>query len=85
VALTDVQREFLAARSKPRHLVPQPKTTFGSHRKGIPGVLNSLLAAQLTLEMFRRSLPNGTSRTSFDRFSNRLTKIIAAIRKLPTA
>ena len=26
VALTDLQREFQLARSKPRHLAPQPKT-----------------------------------------------------------
>ena len=32
VALTDLQREFQLARSKPRHLVPQPKTPFASLR-----------------------------------------------------
>jgi integrase len=82
VALTDIQREFQAARSKPRHLVPQPKLTFASQRKGVDGVLDSLLAAQHALEMFRRTLPNGNSRTSLGRLSNRLTKILAELRKI---
>src|ERR1700746_2150389 len=34
VALNDLQREFLQARSKPRHLVPQPKTSFALTRTG---------------------------------------------------
>jgi hypothetical protein len=43
-----------------------------------------LLAAQHVLEMFRRSLPNGTSRNCLTRLSNRLTKIITETRKLHT-
>jgi integrase len=84
VALTDIQREFQAARSKPRHLVPQPKLTFASQRKGVAGVLDSLLAAQHALQMFRRTLPNGNTRISFNRLSNRLIKIIAEARKIPS-
>jgi uncharacterized protein (UPF0262 family) len=47
-------------------------------------VLDSLLAAQHTLEMLRRALPNGTSRRFLDRLSNRLTKILREARKLAT-
>ena len=83
VALTDLQREFELARSKPRHLAPQPKTPF-TPRAGLDGVIDSLLAAQHVLEMFRRTLPNGTSRRHFDRLSNRLTKILSEARKLET-
>jgi hypothetical protein len=34
------------------------------------------------LEMFRRTLPYGTSRRRLDRLSNRLTKILSEARKL---
>jgi hypothetical protein len=43
-----------------------------------------LRAAQHVLEMFRRTLPNGTSRADLDRLSNRLTKIVTEARKLST-
>ena len=82
--LNDLQREFQLARSKPRHLVPQPKTSFALTRTGLPGVIDSLLAAQHVLEMFRRSLPVGATRSSRDRLSNRLTKIAIEARKLGT-
>jgi hypothetical protein len=36
------------------------------------------------LEMFRRALPNDTSRRHLDRLSNRLTKIIIQARQLAT-
>jgi integrase len=84
VALTDLQREFQLARSKPRHLVPQPKTPLATLRAGLDGVIDSFLVAQHMLEMFRRTLSNGPSRTCLDRLSNRLTKIITVARKLPT-
>jgi integrase len=84
VVLTDLQREFELARSKPRHLVPQPKARLVSFRTGLDGVIDSLLAAQHVLEMFRRTLPNGTSRRCLDRLSNRLTKILGEARKLAT-
>jgi hypothetical protein len=83
VALNDLQREFELARSKPRHLVPQPKTPFAP-RADLDGLIDSLLAAQHVLEMFRRTLPNGTSRRRLDRLSNRLTKIVSEVRKLTT-
>ena len=53
-------------------------------RAGLEGVIDSLLAAQHVLEMFRRALPDGSSRRCLDRLSNRLTKIVSAARKLRT-
>ena len=84
VALTDLQREFQLARSQPRHLVPQPKMASARLRSGLDGVIDSLLAAQHVLEMFRRALPHGPSRGCLDRLSNRLTKILSEARKLHT-
>ena len=84
VALTDLQREFQLARSQPRHLVPQPKVPLVRLRRGLDGVVDSLLAAQHVLEMFRRALPKGSTRECLDRLSNRLTKILSEARKLPT-
>ena len=84
VALTDLQREFQLARSKPRHLVPQPKAPLVTIRAGLDGVIDSLLAAQHVLEMFRRALPDGASRSCLDRLSNRLTKIVTEASKLGT-
>jgi hypothetical protein len=46
-------------------------------------VIDSLFAAQHVLEMFRRALPNGSSRACLDRL-NRLTKILSEARKLRT-
>ena len=84
VALTDLQREFQQARSKPRHLVPPPKTSIALVRTGLDGVIHSLQAAQHALEMFRRALPIGPARRCLDRLSNRLTKINTDARKLGT-
>jgi integrase len=84
VALTDLQREFQLARSKPKHLAPQPKASSAIQRTGLDGLIDSLLATQHALVMFRRSLPCGDSRSHLDRLSNRLTKILAEIRKLRT-
>jgi len=84
VVLTDLQREFELVRSKPRHLAPRPKASFASLRTGLDGVIDSLLATQHVLEMFRRALPDGASRRRLDRLSNRLTKILSEARKLAT-
>jgi site-specific recombinase XerD len=84
VALTDLQREFQLARSKPRHLIPQPKSRSTFLRVGLAGVLDSIIATQHVLEMFRRSLPDTHVRKHLDRLSNRLTKILAEARKLGT-
>jgi integrase len=82
VTLTDLQREFELARSKPRHLAPHPKTSLASLRTGLNGVIDALLGAQHVMEMFRRTLPNGASRTCLARLSNRLTKIITVAKRL---
>jgi site-specific recombinase XerD len=84
VALNDLQREFEQARSKPRHLVPQPKTSLALIRTGLEGVIDSLQATQHALEMFRRALPLGAERSCLDRLSNRLTKIVTEASKLRT-
>jgi integrase len=84
VALHDLQREFELARSKPRHLVPQPRVSSAPLRAGLHGVIDSLLGAQHVLEMFRRSLTKGPARRRLDRLSNRLTKILREARKLAT-
>src|SRR6266568_3725497 len=85
VAGADLQREFHMARSQPRHLAPQPKAPSFSARGGLDGLVDSLLFAQHTIEMFRRSLPDGPPRRCLDRLSNRLTKILTQIRKLNPA
>ena len=85
VAVPDLQREFQLARSRPRHLVPQPTAPLSSVRPGIDGVIDSLVAAQHVLEMHRRTFPVGAARTQLDRFSNRLMKIVAEARNLGTA
>jgi hypothetical protein len=82
VAATDLQREFHLARSRPRHLAPQPKAPIVTPRAGLDGVVDSLLFAQHSIEMFRRSLPDGPLRRCLDRLSNRLTKILSEARKL---
>jgi tetratricopeptide (TPR) repeat protein len=78
----DLQREFLLARSRPRHLVPQPKAPAMSPRAGLDGVADALLFAQHAIEMFRRSMPDGNPRRCLDRLSNRLTKILSEARQL---
>jgi integrase len=82
VAQTDLQREFHQAQSQPRHIAPHPLAPLTSPRQGLDGVTDSLLVAQHTLEMFRRTLENGHPRRRLDRLSNRLTKILAEVRKL---
>ena len=64
--------------------LPNPKHLTAPVRKGLDGLIDSLLAAQHVMEMFRRSLPNGPARNRLLRLSNRLTKILAEIRKLQT-
>ncbi len=81
VALTDLQREFHLARTNPRHLSPQPKTPLLAHT-GLDAIRDALIAAQHVMEMFRRSLPSGDMKKQLNRLSNRLSKILAQIRKL---
>ena len=82
VTLTDLKREFQLARSKPRHLTPQPNPSVAPLRVGLAGVIDALSGAHHVLEMFRRTLPDDPTRTCLDRLSNRLTKIILVAKKL---
>jgi integrase len=84
VVLTDLQREFELARSKPRHRVPQPPVPSAALRSGLHGVLDSLRTAQHMLEVFGRTLSNKTSRRRLRRLSNRLSKILHEASKLTT-
>jgi integrase len=85
IALTDLQREFHLARLQPRHLAPQPKTQVASaHVGGVDGIVDSLRTTQRVIEMYRRGLSDGAPRRCLDRLSNRLTKILAIVRKLAT-
>ena len=81
VALTDLQREFYLAQAHPRHLTPLAKTASPAHT-GLDAIRDALFTAQHLMEMFRRSLPNGDMRSCFKRLSNRLSKILAQIKRL---
>jgi site-specific recombinase XerD len=83
VALTDLEREFQLARSHPRHLAPQPKLPSTSLRADFQGLIDALIATQHLMEMFRRKIPIGDARARLDRLSNRLSKVLAQIKKLP--
>ena len=85
IALTDLQREFNQARSNPKYLIPQPTASSPHLRAGLDGVIDSLIAAQHAIEIFRRPIPKGDSRSSLDRLANRLSKILREARKLRTA
>lgn len=82
IALTDLHREFDLACSHPRHAAPPPRAPASPTRDGFAGVRDALVTAQHVVEMYRRTLPAGDSRRSLDRLGNRLTKILAEIRKL---
>ena len=84
ITQADLQREYRLARAHPRHLVPAPPAPLAASPASLDptGILSSLQSAQHVIEMFRRTLPEGFSRRLLDRLTNRLTKIIAEIRKL---
>ena len=83
ITQADLQREYHLARAHPRYLVPSPPTPFAASASLDPaGILHSLQSAQHVMEMFRRTLPEGFDRRLLDRLTNRLTKIVAQIRKL---
>jgi hypothetical protein len=52
---------------------------------GTGGIVDSLLVAQHSIEMFRRSLPDGPPRHRLDQFTNRLTEIVSEVRQLNPA
>ena len=80
----DLQREYHLALSHPPHLVPSPRALplAPSAHADLPTLLAAINAAQHILEMFRRTLPDGTQRQLFTRIGNRLSKICAKLRKL---
>jgi hypothetical protein len=82
IAVPDLQREFHRAQTQPRHLAPQPKTSGMSLCDGVDGIIQSILASQHLLEMFRRSLSDDPTRHHLNRVSNRLTKILTVLRNL---
>ena len=83
VSLLDLEREFLLARSQPRHLMPTSRllASPASHQANLASLLDALHAARHVLEMYRRTLPQGRQRRLFGRLANRLTKIAAEARK----
>lgn len=79
----DLQREFLLARSHPRHLMPLPQVASVSKpRADLACLIDTLKAAQHILEMFRRSLVEDSARQLLGRLANRLVKILAEAKKL---
>jgi hypothetical protein len=79
---TDLQLEFRAARSQPRHLLPPPKAAIGL-QADLTSTLQAVQVTQHVLEMFRRTLSDTSdSLPVLDRLANRLTKIAAELRKL---
>jgi site-specific recombinase XerD len=83
---TDLQRDFHAARSQPRHLVPPPRAATSpiGLKPDLTSTLQALQVAQHVLEMFRRtqSDTHGAASAVLDRLANRLTKIAAELRNL---
>jgi len=54
--------------------------SIASLRAGLDGVMDALLSAQHVLEMFRRAMPNGASRTGLARLSiSRLRILISSL------
>jgi integrase len=84
IALTDLQREFELARSHSLHMAPPPRTPPLSTSQGFSGLVESLLTAQHVVEMYRRAVSDPTARRSLERLVNRLTKILAEVKKLKT-
>lgn len=83
---TDLQREFRAALSQPRHLAPPPRaatSTIGL-KPDLTSTLHAIQVAQHVMEMFRRTLSDtsGAASPVLDRLANRLTKLAAELRKL---
>jgi hypothetical protein len=82
----DLQREFLLARSQPRHIAPPPRVPFSISppRADLASMIDSLRATQHVLEMFRRSIAEIPIRQLLDRLANRLVKIVTEAKKLTT-
>jgi hypothetical protein len=87
VTQPDLQREYHAALSHPRHLVPLPRLQLPAHTDSadLTTLIDSLRAAQHVLEMFRRAAADDSTRSLLDRLGNRLTKIMAELSKIDPA
>jgi integrase/recombinase XerC len=83
----DLQREYHLARQHPRHQLPCPQALRSSatFRADLPSLLNSLDTARYVLEMFRRTLSQEAARQLLDRIGNRLTKMLAELRRVDPA
>ena len=82
ITLTDLQHEFELACSHPRHAAPPPRASASLARAGVDAVIDALLTAQHHVEMFRRSLSEPHQQRIVNRLGNRLSKILAELRKL---
>ena len=79
----DLQREFHLALSHPRHLAPSRSISSDSApRADLSGLIDSLMAAQHVLEIYRRNVTDPSARRLLDRLANRIAKILSQTRKL---
>ncbi|PYT27693.1 MAG: hypothetical protein DMG57_17470 [Acidobacteria bacterium] len=83
----DLQREYHLAREHPRHQAPCPQAlrSPASFRADLPSLVNSLDTTGYVLEMFRRTLSEDHARRLLDRIGNRLTKMLAELRRIGPA
>jgi integrase len=79
----DLQREFHLALSHPRHLAPSRSISSDSApRADLSGLIDSLMAVQHVLEIYRRNVTDPSARRLLDRLANRIAKILSQTRKL---
>jgi hypothetical protein len=80
-------RSHHPAREHPRHQIPRPQALRSSatSRADLPSLLNSLDTARYVLEMFRRTVSEHDVRRLLDRIGNRLTKMLAELRRTDPA
>lgn len=82
IALTDLEKEFQRAWSQPRHLAPHPPAPRFHQRPGLPGIIDSLVAAQNAVESYRRDQEDENTTHRLASIGNRLCKILALLRKV---
>src|SRR6202048_1221746 len=82
-----LQREYHLAREHPRHQIPCPQAlrSPASFRADLPSLVNSLDTARSLRAMFRRTLSKDHARRLLDRIGNRLTKMLAELRRIGPA
>ena len=80
---TDLQREFRAARSQPRHLLPPPKSRLFGLQADLASTLQAYRSLSMSWKCFGARCPTQwLASPVLDRLANRLTKIAAELRKL---